>query len=153
MGSRSIRTFTVLPHLPPRLQALQKLAYNMWWCWNHEAISLFRRIDADLFEAVEHSPVKLLGALEQGRMEQLLHDDGFLAHMDRVEEVLDTYLGATTWFQDTYSPPSRLAASPTSPPSSACMNRCRSTRAAWACWPATISSRPATWAFRCPASA
>jgi starch phosphorylase len=102
MGSRSIRTFTVMPHLPPRLQALQKLAYNMWWCWNHEAISLFRRLDPDLFEAVEHSPVKLLGALEQSRMEQLLRDDGFLAHMDRVEEVLDAYLGATTWYQETY---------------------------------------------------
>jgi len=102
MGSRAIRTFTVLPHLPPRLQGLQKLAYNMWWCWNHDAIALFRRLDADLFEAVEHSPVKLLGAIEQSRMEQLLHDDGFLAHMDRVEEALDTYLGATTWYQETY---------------------------------------------------
>src|SRR5437868_1089842 len=101
-AARPIRTFTVLPHLPPRLQALHKLAYNMWWCWNHDAISLFRRLDSDLFEAVEHSPVKLLGALEQARMEQLLHDDGFLAHMDRVEEVLDTYLGATTWYQETY---------------------------------------------------
>ena len=57
----------MLPHLPPRLQALQKLAYNMWWCWNHDAVALFRRIDADLFEAVEHSPVKLLGAIEQDR--------------------------------------------------------------------------------------
>jgi starch phosphorylase len=102
MGSRSIRTFTVLPHLPPRLQALHKLAYNMWWCWNHDAIALFRRLDPDLFDAVEHSPVKLLGALEQTRMEQLLHDDGFLAHMDRVEEALDAYLAATTWYQETY---------------------------------------------------
>jgi glycogen phosphorylase len=102
MGARSIRTFTVMPHLPPRLAALQKLAYNMWWCWNHDAIALFRRLDADLFEAVEHSPVKLLGALEQSRMEQLLHDDGFLAHMDRVEGALDTYLAATTWYQETY---------------------------------------------------
>src|SRR5437868_5700418 len=101
-AARPIRTFTVLPHLPPRLQALHKLAYNMWWCWNHDAISLFRRLDSDLFEAVEHSPVKLLGALEQARMEQLLHDDGFLAHMDRVEEVLDAYLAATTWYQETY---------------------------------------------------
>ena len=68
MAGRSIRTFTVLPHLPERLQALQKLAYNMWWCWNHEAISLFRRIDDDLFEAVENSPVKLLGAIDQARL-------------------------------------------------------------------------------------
>ena len=49
MAGRSIRTFTVLPHLPERLQALHQLAYNLWWCWNHEAVSLFRRIDDDLF--------------------------------------------------------------------------------------------------------
>jgi starch phosphorylase len=102
MGSRTIRTYTVLPYLPNRLQALQKLAYNMWWCWNHDAIALFRRIDPDLFQAVEHSPVKLLGALEQGRTEQLQHDDGFLAHMDRVEEALDTYLSGSTWYHETY---------------------------------------------------
>src|SRR5438132_5750717 len=102
MPGRPIRTFTVLPYLPQRLQALQKLAYNLWWCWNHEAISLFRRIDADLFEQVENSPVKLLGAIEQSRLEQLLDDDGFLAHMDRVEENFEHYMAAATWFHETY---------------------------------------------------
>src|SRR5260370_23557723 len=101
MAGRSIRTFTVLPHLPERLQALQKLAYNCWWCWNPEAISLFRRIDADLFETVEHSPVKLLSVLEPSRLERLLRDDGFLAHMDRVEQTFDNYMAATTWFHET----------------------------------------------------
>jgi glycogen phosphorylase len=100
--ARSIRTFTVLPHLPARLQALQKLAYNLWWCWNHEAVSLFRRIDDEKFDALENSPVKLLGAIDQDRLEQLLRDDGFLVHMDRVEEGLDNYMKAPTWFQETY---------------------------------------------------
>jgi starch phosphorylase len=108
---RSIRTFTVLPHLPERLQGLQKLAYNLWWCWNHEAVSLFRRIDDDRFEAVENSPVKLLGTIEQSRLEQLQRDDGFLAHMDRVEEGLNHYMNSPTWFQETYGEeqPSRVA--------------------------------------------
>jgi starch phosphorylase len=100
---RSIRTFTVLPHLPQRLQALQKLAYNLWWCWNHEAVALFRRVDADAFDAVEHSPVKLLGAIDQARLEQLLNDDGFLAHLDRVELAFHEYMSAPTWFQETYA--------------------------------------------------
>jgi len=102
MAGRSLRTFAVLPHLPERLQALQKLAYNMWWCWNHEAVSLLRRIDDDLFDAVENSPVKMLGAIDQGRLEELLRDEGFLAHMDRVEAALDNYMTSTTWFQETY---------------------------------------------------
>src|SRR5689334_2303481 len=97
---RPLRTFTVLPYLPERLQPLQKLAYNLWWCWNPEAISLFRRVDADLFETVEHSPVKLLGATDQSRLEQLLADDGFLAHMDRVEEAFEAYMNGSSWFDE-----------------------------------------------------
>ncbi|HZU37820.1 MAG TPA: alpha-glucan family phosphorylase [Gemmataceae bacterium] len=102
MSVRSIRTFTVLPHLPERLQGLQKLAYNMWWCWNHEATSLFRRIDDDVFDAIENNPVKLLSAVPQGRLDQLVHDDGFLAHLDKVEEAFDHYMSSTTWFEETY---------------------------------------------------
>src|SRR5205807_5384120 len=102
MPSRPLRTFTVLPYLPERLQALQKLAYNLWWCWNHEAVALFRLIDDDLFAAVENSPVKLLGAIDQSRLEQLLGDDGFLAHMDRIADALDHYMSSATWFQESY---------------------------------------------------
>ena len=101
MPPRSIRTFTVLPQLPPRLQALHKLAYNLWSTWNQEAIALFRRIDSDLWESVDHSPVKLLGAVGPGRLEQLLQDESFLTHMDRVEEAFDAFLVAPTWFRDT----------------------------------------------------
>src|SRR5262245_45168701 len=100
---RTIRTFTVLPQLPPRLQPLQKLAYNLWMCWNHEAVALFRRMDLDLWEQVEHSPVKMLGAIDQGRLEQLLDDDGFLAHMDRVAEAFDNYMTSSTWYRETYA--------------------------------------------------
>src|ERR1700722_14997510 len=53
MATRSLRTFTVLPNLPPALQGLQQLAYNLWWCWNHDAIALFRRIDEVKFEKAE----------------------------------------------------------------------------------------------------
>src|SRR3954468_25006720 len=91
MPARPLRTFTVLPHLPGRLQGLQRLAYNLWWCWNHEAVSLFRRIDDDLFEKLDNSPVKLLSTVGQERLEQLMRDDGFLAHMDRVLQGLDKY--------------------------------------------------------------
>ncbi len=102
MAGRRIRTFTVLPHLPERLHALHQLAYNPWWSWNHEAIFLFRRVDEELFEAVENSPVKLLAAVDQSRLEQLQQDDGFLAHMDRVAAALNRYLHGPTWYHETY---------------------------------------------------
>ena len=112
MPARSIRTFTVLPHLPDRLQALQKLAYNLWWCWHPDAIALFRRIDVDLFEQLENSPVKLISAVTQKRYEELLGDEGFLAHMDRVEEHLDHYMNASTWYEESYGEAGRGASGP-----------------------------------------
>ncbi|AMV25675.1 Glycogen phosphorylase [Gemmata sp. SH-PL17] len=100
MAGRSIRSFTVLPRLPDRLRPLQALAYNLWWCWNADAVALFRRVNPDLFEALDHSPIRLLGATDQSRFEELEHDDGFLAHMDRVARALDHYLKAPTWYQE-----------------------------------------------------
>ncbi|AWM38362.1 Maltodextrin phosphorylase [Gemmata obscuriglobus] len=103
MAGRSIRPYTVLPRLPDRLRPLQTLAYNLWWCWNADAVALFRRINPDLFEALDHSPIRLLGATDQSRFEELERDDGFLAHMDRVAAALDHYLSAPTWYQDNHA--------------------------------------------------
>src|SRR5262249_41230584 len=102
-ANRPVRTFTVLPHLPERLQTLQTLAYNLWWCWNHEAVSLFRRIDVDLWEKVDHNPVTLLGPIDKQRLEALLDGDGFLAHLSLVQVLFDTYMNASTWFEETYT--------------------------------------------------
>lgn len=102
MPRPTVHSFSVLPCLPARLAPLQTLAYNLWWCWHADAVALFRRIDPDLFEALDHSPIRLLGSTDQARFEALAADDGFLAHMDRVALALDHYLKAPTWFQQTY---------------------------------------------------
>src|SRR4051812_31943128 len=102
MPGRPIRAYTVLPCLPERLQPLHKLAYNLWWCWNADAVALFRRVNPDLFEALDHSPIRLLGATDQTRFEQHEDDDGFLAHLDRVTGALDHYLHAKTWFHEAF---------------------------------------------------
>jgi starch phosphorylase len=102
MPGRSIRTYTVLPCLPERLKPLQTLAYNLWWCWNADAVALFRRVNADLFEMLDHSPIRLLAATDQARLDELEGDDGFIAHMDRVAAALDHYLKAPTWFQQAH---------------------------------------------------
>ncbi len=102
MATRSLRTFTVLPNLPLELQGLQELAYNLWWCWHHDAISLFRRVDEKLFEKCEHSPVRTLASVSQERLDQLKDDEGFMAQLTRVVEAYHRYMHASTWFQDTY---------------------------------------------------
>ncbi|HEX9973275.1 MAG TPA: alpha-glucan family phosphorylase [bacterium] len=97
-----LRTFTVQPKLPLKLEPLKKIAHNLQWSWNHEAIELFSRLDADLWETTDHNPVKMLGQIRQERLEAMTEDDGFLAHLIRVSEKLDNYLKETTWYQKTY---------------------------------------------------
>ncbi|MFO0847677.1 MAG: alpha-glucan family phosphorylase [Gemmataceae bacterium] len=109
MPGRTVRPYTVLPSLPPRLQPLSALAYNLWWCWNADAIALFRRINPDLFEALDHSPIRLLTTVEQTRFDELADDDGFLAHMDRVAGALNSYLNATTWYTEQFPDDVRVA--------------------------------------------
>jgi glycogen phosphorylase len=108
MPARPVRTFTVLPRLPERLLPLHQLAYNLWWCWHADAVALFRRIDPDRFESMDHSPIRLLTSTTQKRFEELADDDGFLAHLDRVWDAFQTYLSAPTWFAEEYPNESNL---------------------------------------------
>ena len=58
---RPIHTFTVVPCLPPRVERLRELAYNLWWSWHMDVIDLFRNLDRDLWERSGHNPVLMLG--------------------------------------------------------------------------------------------
>ena len=98
---RRIQTFTVVPTLPDKLRFLQELAHNLWWCWNHDATELFRRIDRDLWRQYDHNPVRLLGTVSQARLEELEADDGFIAHLARVEAAFRDYMGRGHWFDRT----------------------------------------------------
>ena len=96
---KAVRTFTVVPALPERLERLREIAYNLRWAWDHDAIALFLRLDQELWDATGHNPVAMLGMLDQRRVDELQDDEGFLAHLDRVGDSLDLYVRAPqTWF-------------------------------------------------------
>jgi starch phosphorylase len=97
---KPIRSFTVVPSLPPELGRLRDLAYNLRWSWNHETIGLFRRLDRDLWETSGHNPVRMLGSIDQGKLLAAATDDGFRTHMGRVVAEFDAYMeGQGTWFE------------------------------------------------------
>jgi len=96
---RTIRKFTVVPSLPRKLEPLRKLAYNIWWCWNHDAISLFQRLDRELWDATHHNPVRVLGCIKQARLDAVAEDEGFLSHMARVVHQFEEYQRAPGWFE------------------------------------------------------
>ncbi|TAE58518.1 MAG: glycosyltransferase family 1 protein [Nostocales cyanobacterium] len=93
-----IRTFNVSPSLPQRLEPLRKLAYNLHFDWNVETKDLFRRLDPDLWESSHHNPVLMLGTISQGRLLEVVEDEGFLAQMDRAARQLEDYLQERSWY-------------------------------------------------------
>ena len=81
---RPLRTFTIDPSLPQPLSPLLEIAYNLWLSWQGDARALFRRLDDEQWEASYHSPVAMLGRIDQRRLEAVAQDEGFLAHLQRV---------------------------------------------------------------------
>ena len=97
---RKVQTYTVVPTLPKRIEALRELACNMWWSWSQQARELFIRLDPELWEACGHSPMALLGRVSQERLHEAAEDEGFVASVDRVKGTLDAYMQARTWYDD-----------------------------------------------------
>ena len=94
--------FEVVSELPPALEGLKKLAANFRWTWHHETRELFRTVDKELWDAVDHNPIRLIGETSRERLNRLATDAGFLAKLKSCVEALDEYLAAPTWFAQTY---------------------------------------------------
>lgn len=105
---RPISTFIVSPSIPEKLKPLQEIIYNLWWCWDPEAISLLRRIDEPLWEEKEHNPVQVLGDVSQQRLEQLVEEDSFMGQLERVHHRMQEYLAEKTWFQKSWTSDQKL---------------------------------------------
>jgi starch phosphorylase len=100
---KPVQVFTVVPSLPPSLERLRPLAYNLRWAWDHGTIELFRRLDSDLWESTGHNPVRMLGAVTQAQLDAAAKDEAFLAQLDHTARELDDYLSAeSTWYRRTY---------------------------------------------------
>ena len=78
------KELNIKSRLPEQLKCLDELAHNMWWAWNYEARRLFKRLDRDLFEKVNHNPVLLLEHLSYDRKIAIVKDR---ALMDNVKDV------------------------------------------------------------------
>jgi starch phosphorylase len=97
-----IYTYHVVPALPEPLRPLQEIASNLWWCWNLEAIDLFRRLDRDLWEEVQHNPIWMLGRVKQEVLAARAEDEGFLAQQERVWQQFQNYLHGASWYDKTF---------------------------------------------------
>jgi starch phosphorylase len=90
--------FNVIPKLPASLEPLRELAFNLWWSWEPSARRIFRQIDIDLWERVNHSPLRMLQLARQGRLEELGADDDFLRQVKAIHRRFRDYLARTDTF-------------------------------------------------------
>ena len=86
------RTISVKSNIPEALNKLEELAHNMWWAWNHDARSLFRSLDEELFEEVHHNPVMLLERINFEKLEEMAKDKAFIKKMDAVYAEFRAYM-------------------------------------------------------------
>lgn len=84
--------YNVVPNLPEHLKVLRRLAYNLSYSWNDEIRDLFQRMDPRLWAICKHNPVLMLGLIGQERLDELVHDQGFLAQLERVARDFERYL-------------------------------------------------------------
>ena len=84
--------------LPPKLEGLRRLAYNLWWAWHPRARILFSRIDAGAWARYRNPIPVLSGAVNWS---QLLDNSAFMADYEDILAEFDSYManGADHWFQ------------------------------------------------------
>lgn len=90
--------FNVIPKLPAALEPLREMVFNLWWTWEPDARSLFRTLDPELWNRINHNPVRMLQLCRQARLVEVAEDDDFLREMDRVYSQFRAYMAR----KDTY---------------------------------------------------
>ncbi|MDK3161136.1 alpha-glucan family phosphorylase [Kamptonema cortianum] len=95
-------SFEVYRELPPELENLRKLAYNLRWTWHRRTKSLFELADRELWVATEQNPVELINKLSDERIKALKKDANFLALLQVASDDLDEYMSASTWFDEKF---------------------------------------------------
>ncbi len=81
--------------LPLPLHSLADLAFNFWWSWTSEQVSLFRSINPEQWEQYHHNPVKLLELTSEERLAQLAIDPHYIKRVKALTDQFNQYMQAT----------------------------------------------------------
>ncbi len=96
----TLGTLTITPRLPAGIGRLAELAANLYWTWQPDARTLFRRLDEKLWERVNHNPVALLRDVAQERLVASAADPEYLSAYEAVIDRFDAYLQRPGWFSE-----------------------------------------------------
>src|SRR4051812_8807942 len=95
--------YAALPALPDRINRLDQLAIDLWWSWNAEGRSVFRRLDYTLWRETAHNPVRMLSLIARSKIDAAARDPQFLATYDAAIANLESARNAhNTWWSTKY---------------------------------------------------
>ncbi len=89
-----------LPKLPDEISALQGLALDLRWTWNHEADALWQQVDKNLWERT-HSPWTVLQNAPTERLKTLAGNSQFLEKLQSAVAAQKAYHETPGWFRTT----------------------------------------------------
>ena len=94
---------SVFPVMPARITRLYELAFNLWWSWHQPAQELYKVIDPELWDELNHNPVRFLSNVEPAKLEQAAKDRIYLEKYDAILADFDAYMNpTTTWFKEAH---------------------------------------------------
>ncbi len=91
-----LRPFSVVARLPKSIMRLRELANNMWWCWQPEAVSLFRELGHNDWERTGYNPIRMIEEADPAHLESLAQNSTYLAKYQQVMTDFDAYMNAPT---------------------------------------------------------
>nr|WP_231708779.1 alpha-glucan family phosphorylase [Arthrobacter sp. zg-Y20] len=98
-GVKAIRRFTVRTVLPPSIEPLGRLAWNLRWSWHQPTLRLFESLDPEAWRTSGGDPVKLLGTVSRDKLERIAQDEHLVSVIQDLGKDLDKYLHEPRWYQ------------------------------------------------------
>lgn len=81
----------VQSNFPDSLKDLNRIANNLWWCWNYEAKELFEELDPILWEQTRN-PIKVLKEISYDRLKEIQKSQDFMFKYNWVVKKFDNYM-------------------------------------------------------------
>jgi starch phosphorylase len=88
--------FDLNRQLPENLLALEEISKNYYWSWQADGVSLFRDLDAKLWEKCEQNPRLLLNKISDLRLWQVANDANYLSRLQDFIDQQTEYLSEKT---------------------------------------------------------
>ena len=85
--------------LPAPLLPLERIAWNYWWSWAADGESVFRDLDADIWEECERNPRQLLAKTSAYRLAEAATDPVYLERVHRLDASFQSYMGSQPHLQ------------------------------------------------------